>query len=162
MTNKVVKLAVIRDNKERQCPFGLPVTDACYNVGKLVNNMVSMSEMDDEDEINVTRKSNNRIFMFSRESDDNKSEKGKNICKYANHIFKDGKVECSNGHYGEGVGNFTVNPGPLLNTYLGVGYNSQYYTVPFNTDFEGINRYYFASEKNLEIEKTADDDNDEE
>jgi len=165
MTKKIVKLAVIRENRERPCPFGLPIADACYNVGKLVDNMVDVSEMEDEEEKRVTIKANNRTFMFSKESDGNKSEKGKNVCKYANHIFKDseeGKVECSQGHYGEGVGNYNATPGPLINTYLGVGYNSQYYTVPFNTEFEGINRYYFAGEEKAELEKKANDEGDKE
>ena len=160
---KIVKLAVIREDGERSCPFGLPIPDACCNVGSQIDNMVATNEMQNPSKKDTTKKSNNRIFMFSRESGEaftGSIEDCKAKCKFANKMFENGKVECSFGDYAAGLGDFSVNPGPMLNTYLGVGYNSQYYTVPFNVDFDGSNRFYFAKEDNKDMEKTAKEDKD--
>ncbi len=162
MANKLKKTAVIREDDERNCPFGLPITDGCCNVGKLIDNMAAINNIKDKEEKATVKHSNNRIFMFERPGDD---IKGNNKCKYANYIFDEekgeNKVECNFGDTAAGVGHLNVNPGPLVNTYLGVGYNSQYYTVPYNTDFEGVNRYYYASMDEDNINKIAEDDDEE-
>lgn len=164
LPNKIVKLAIVRENSTNKCPFGLDITDSCKCVGKLVNNMTSIIPQDNEQqklttsEIETLKDSNNRILMFAEE----KAEQ----CKYANFIFEDrNMVECSFGDNGSGVGTINnLNSPGTLHQYLGVGF----YSVPigfYNQDLsysDGFQNYvnqYFASNNNQnKIDKKASDD----
>jgi len=80
--NKIVKLSIVRENGEMQCPFGLPITEACKHVGKLIDNMCSIESIEDDEDKELAVKTNNRIFIFEDQSDENKCK-----CKYANVIL---------------------------------------------------------------------------
>ena len=133
---KIVKLSVIRENEERSCPYGLPIIEACKNIGKLIDQMCPLEEVEDEKERELVFKANNRVYLFGK---NDSQEYGK--CKYANVIFDNDKVECSYGDYAAGLGSVSVNPGPMINTYLDLGF----FSVPYNSDYKHFNHYFFAS-----------------
>jgi len=145
---KIVKLSVIREEEERSCPYGLPITEACDSVGKAINEMCPLEDIEDEREKELVAQANNRIFAFDQE---NKEKKGP--CKYANVVFDNEKVECSFGDYAAGIGAVTVNPGPMVNTYLDFGF----FSVPYNSDYTGFNHYFFAQE-DADIKKGGNDE----
>lgn len=130
-------MAVIREENERMCPFGLPIPDACKKVGNLIDNMIPLEKGEDLAQKKIIDKSNNRVFLFMKKDD------AKCKCKYANVIFDNNKVECSYGDYAAGLGVTTVNPGPMINTYFDLGF----YSVPFNSDYRDFNHYFFANEE---------------
>lgn len=145
--NKIVKLSVIRENEERACPFGLPVTEACENVGEHIDDMCPLEDVDDKQEKELVMKANNRVFIFAGKDGENCGQ-----CKYANVIFDNEKVECSYGDYAAGMGVTSVNPGPMVNTYLDLGF----YSLPFNSDYRYYDLYFFASDDD-EIKKDNND-----
>jgi hypothetical protein len=145
---KIVKLCVIREDGERKCPFGLPINEACETVGSSIEDMCPLKEVENEEEKELVSKANNRIFIFDKQSD---KKKGK--CKYANVIFDNDKVECNFGDYAAGLGSATFNAEPMQNSYMDIGF----YSVPFNSNYLGVNHYFFAEEKN-DLKKDGDDE----
>lgn len=134
---KIVKLSIVRENEERSCPYGLPINEACKTVGKFINDMCSLENIEDKTEKEIAETSNKRIYALLKK-DENAGK-----CKFANVIFDNEKVECSFGDYAAGLGPTSVNPGPMVNTYLDFGF----FSVPFNSDYRYLNNYFFASEE---------------
>jgi len=143
---KIVKLSVVRENEERSCPYGLPISEACKSVGKFIDDMCPLEEVEDETERDLVETANKRILAFARGEDAGK-------CKFANVIFDNEKVECSFGDYAAGLGAAPINPGPMVNTYLDFGF----FSVPFNSDYKHFNNYFFASEEQ-KTKKNGDGD----
>lgn len=127
------KLAVIRDNEVKKCPFGLHVPDACFIAGNLVDNMVVIEPKDEdvgltETEINNMIEANRRVLMFSSEKESK--------CKYANYIFKDKQmVECNQDDTGEGLGHGNFKSMPTSPQYLGISFYS-IPVVPYNYNID--------------------------
>jgi len=145
---KIVKLSVVREEEERGCPYGLPISEACENVGKLIDNMCAIEEAEEDAEKELASKSNNRIYMMSNQNDENKEK-----CKYANVIFDNDKVECNYGDYAAGIGSAALNPGPMVNTYMDFGF----YSVPYNSDYTNFNHYFFAKDEGKTKKDGSDD-----
>lgn len=169
---KLVKLAIIRENDEKPCPFGLFIPDGCLMAGCLVDNMTPIEadadnkqiveELPEEDKKTIME-ANNRVLLLSKEP--------KIKCKYANYVFKsnekdsEAKVECSFGDNAAGLGgavNWNASQG--LSNYLGISF----YSLPigfYNQDLtyqEGFSNFvnrYFASEDEPELKKEAEDKN---
>lgn len=101
MTNKkIVKLAVIRTEKDMSCPFGLNIPNGCKNAGELVTQMAPINILVDssEKEKAAIKKANRRLYMWHAPGD---------RCYYAGKIFKGksekGAVECNFGSNAPGI-----------------------------------------------------------
>ncbi len=92
----IKKLAVIRNNEESPCPFGLSIPNMCQNAGQLVDKLVPLDTLGDDatkEELKELAAHNNLIM----------EDAPKQRCKYASEIITSHKaVQCS---YGEGVSN---------------------------------------------------------
>jgi len=158
-SKKIVKLAIIREQGETPCPFGLDIPDGCKTAGKCV---VTMQSIDDPkitgDEREEIKESNKRILMVNS---------GKAKCKYANYLFTNDKVECGFGDHGDGAGAIGFKGTPSMTGYTGlmsvpsydreVDWSSTFGLGGFNTFYNSI-----ASADEDEIQKKAlDEDEDE-
>jgi hypothetical protein len=150
---KIVKLAVIRENEESGCPFGLNIPDACKTVGKLIDQMIPLDSLTEEDEKEITAESNNRIFMF-----DQSQEKGK--CKYANYIIKN-KAECNFGDHAAGKGHIDTTGSPMIGSYLGGGFYSVplgFYNQSLVDVWDNFMNRTFADDDSADIVKEAEEE----
>jgi len=100
---KIRKLAIIRDNENSPCPFGLPITVACHSVGNAVDKMQVLNFDAPDSQIKLE---NQKIWQDNIE---NKK------CKYAAHLFKNKTkvVDCDFGDTAAGLsqdGIFTALP----------------------------------------------------
>ncbi|MFZ4795897.1 MAG: hypothetical protein ACOYMA_00290 [Bacteroidia bacterium] len=157
MKNKIVKLAMIRENDESPCPYGLTIPDACISAGRLVNNMTSLESDDpkkiEKEDVDKIKQSNNRVLMLSKDKPAR--------CRYLNSMFDknefeedtEAKVECSFGDTAAaGVGNANLSATTPLAQYLGVGYFSSplgFYNqdLTYSNGFQAYVNRYFASLK---------------
>lgn len=102
MFKKLVKLAVIRDNDENPCPFGLDIPFACSSAGEYVDRMAPVNILGKDastKEKELIKKSNNRLLVWAIMQGDEEPSK----CKYAAKVFPDKeKVDCSFGDTGSG------------------------------------------------------------
>ena len=155
---KIVRLAIIRENGESSCPFGLTIPDGCSKAGKIIDKMTVIEDQDlsDEDK-NAIIQANMRVLMLSEEP--------KCKCKYANFVFKkeegdeEGKVECDYGDAGAGLGGAvpfgTTEP---LHQYLGVSFNTvpiSYYNqdLTYSDSYNAVINRYYASDESGDLEK---------
>jgi hypothetical protein len=130
------KLAVIRDDEESPCPFGLSIVADCASAGDSVDEMEIITDPEEQESaISRNRK------LFERNVEPKK-------CKYAAHLFKNKKhvVDCDFGdtaaglsqevsfvgspYYsqpdgGSGMGRY-INP-PLMSLPDGMEGGNQYY-----------------------------------
>jgi len=94
---KLVKLAIIRDNNNDPCPYGLSIDFACKNSGEIVNKMFPIdawSEATPEDKQKI-KEANIRLLIWTLMM---KGEQPTQ-CIYADDLFPDkqDKVNCSYG-----------------------------------------------------------------
>lgn len=100
---KIIKLAVIRDNDNEPCPFGLSIPGACKSVGKFIQNMAPLDAMGPDstsEERKQIAKANQRLMriMVMASSEEPQS------CVYAGKLFpKMDKVECNYGDTAPGI-----------------------------------------------------------
>jgi hypothetical protein len=94
--NRKIKLAVVRNNKDDICPFGLNIPQACINAGNSVLNMIPLESRDahyqisDEDRENAIT-NNNKIYKDYISTFGNVSK-----CKYMSSILeKFNSVDCN-------------------------------------------------------------------
>jgi len=126
---KIVKLAVIRDPKDRVCPFGLFVPDACKCAGEKVLQMTPLLTLDDTAKSNDIQlekdpetikeavKSNRSILMW----DDARPAP----CVFCNAVFDEKqKVECSFGDKAAGMGHADFMSFPSYTQYFSMGYSA--------------------------------------
>ncbi len=125
MDKKIVKLAVIRDNKDHVCPFGLHIPTACHKIGRLVLDMTPVLRVDEDgfDTLNIKDKqvlseiinSNLQVMMWS--------DSDPAPCVFANSLFEDKqKVECNFGDQAAGLGHANFGPMPSYTQYFSAGY----------------------------------------
>ena len=126
MSKKLIKLATVRD-KQRVCPFGLPITDGCKCAGNSLGKMTPIMQIKKDFDVPVVNnkealqeiiESNIRIMIW----DNQHNEQGAQ-CKFANIIFegKD-KVECGFGDESNGLGHVDFSPIPSYTSYFSSGY----------------------------------------
>lgn len=90
--SKIVKLAVIRDNENAKCPFGLPVPFGCKYAGNVVERMAPTSilkEASEQDEQKIAS-ANVKLLSWSLMEKDHVPAP----CMYASKVFKEA-VECN-------------------------------------------------------------------
>ena len=156
---KIVRLAIIRENEESPCPFGLNIPDGCLKAGKMIEKMVAIADQDlSEEDKNSIIQANMRVLMLSEEP--------KCKCKYANFVFKkeesgeEGKVECDYGDAGAGLGAVPYGTTEPLHQYLGVSFNTipiSYYNqdLTYSDSYNAVINRYYASDKDPAIKKDS-------
>lgn len=159
---KLVKLAVIRDNIDRKCPFGLKVPGACKTAGDLVKKMAPTSILGpdaEDDEIQELSNANNTLLRIEMPGD---------RCFFAGKIFKDKEaVECNWGSTAPGVGAGDALEGsPFYSrVYNNIAYDGLYsYPLGWYAD-NNISRNLFygiysvqGSENSESLNKTSEED----
>lgn len=112
----IVKEAIIRGDNVRECPFGLPIPEACQNAGDSIGRMSPIEEDDQAEEI---KKANKLVYAY---------HKGCKGCIYAEKILKEhGKVNCDFGDTAAGKKTPALNGSPLYpQTFRGVGLDGLY------------------------------------
>lgn len=125
--NKIIKLAIIRDNTNHVCPFGLHIPAGCGRAGKLVSDMTPVLRVDkdgwdtllikDKNQLSEIIKQNLSVLMWSEEDPQQ--------CIFANFLF-DGKpkVECNYGDEAAGLGHVDFISMPSYTQYFASGYAS--------------------------------------
>lgn len=100
MEKKIHKLAVIRDNKDQKCPFGLSIPFACSSAGEAITKMAPLDvlgEDADESDKEKLAQANQKLLMMQGSG---------GRCAYAGKIFKEhNSVECNFGSNAPGVHN---------------------------------------------------------
>lgn len=119
---EIVKLAIIRKNKNTPCPFGLKIPFACSNAGEITTKMAPVDILGDEaeeDEIKSLVAANRKLLML--EADGHR-------CPYADKIFKDQKaVECNFDSNAPGVSQQGLEPSKFYSkVYNNIGYDGLY------------------------------------
>lgn len=76
------KLAILRSNKDSSCPFGLPITLGCKNIGNSIEHLQLANKDDDEQ--------NKEIIQQNLEILNEKIENGLNLepCPFSRKILK--------------------------------------------------------------------------
>ncbi len=156
-SKKLVKLAVIREDGETPCPYGLNIPDACKTAGNCITSMQLIDgpsiSKDSKDE---TIEANKRILMLNSNKDK---------CKYANYIFENDKVECGCGDRGDGAGPISFRGTPTMTGYNGLLSVPPYErTLDFSSSF-GLGGYFnsiaeLESEYEELIKKATTEDDD--
>lgn len=165
MNKKIVKLAVIRDNENTKCPFGLSVLDACEQVGDLIDKLAPLNtlgdDVSDQEKLQI-KKANLHLFLWNAPGQP---------CKYAAQIIKDkNKVQCSYDDTAPGIKEKgTLQPSILYSKmFEGPGLSGiNSYPLGFYTDYpNNTNGYYgiysLNSDENVDIVKLSSDEIDEE
>jgi hypothetical protein len=98
------KLSIIRGKDVVSCPYGLPIIEACCNIGDNILKMQVLNEMPD-DKIKQAINNNHIIYMTQQIGE---------RCVFANEIMKKyNKVDCSYGDSAAGEGVSYLNPSPF-------------------------------------------------
>lgn len=107
------KLSIIRGETVANCPYGLPIIEACDSVGDIISTMQSLESVEEKDMQNVARK--NKIIYFTQKLDER--------CPFANEVLKKfDRVDCSFSDTAAGEGAHYLTPSPLYpRTFIGDG-----------------------------------------
>ena len=99
----IKKLAVIRQIHHRPCPFGLPIDDACRNIGDGIYRMAPLEQVD-KDDVEKYSDANKKVYLHHRTGE---------RCPFADKIV-DGKpiVHCDFQDGGEGLRDSPMSPSP--------------------------------------------------
>lgn len=103
-----VKQSTIRGSELNDCPFGLPIPNACMCVGEAINRMVPAKNK-------KMIKANRLVYAY---------HKGCKECPFADRILeKYSKVNCSFGDTAQGMKSIPFKASPLYpNTFSGIGF----------------------------------------
>lgn len=138
MKNKKTKLAVIRDDNLRGCPFGLPITEACKHVGDSIHRMAPLSAVDDEAQQEQLKRANALVYVHHKT--------GKK-CPFADKILDNhDKVDCDFGDTGQGQPHVPYRGSPLYpQTFQGIGLDGLYgYPLGFYADNNESRNLFFG------------------
>lgn len=128
----IEKEATIRGEGVRDCPFGLPVPDACNNVGDAINRMAPAEEND------KIKKANRLVYAY---------HKACKNCPYADKILPDySKVDCSFGDTAAGKKSIPFTGSPLYpQTFHGIGLDGLYgFPLGFYADNNESRNLFFG------------------
>lgn len=139
MTKKIVKLAVIRDDGNDPCPFGLPIPFGCKYAGNVIERMAPLDilkEANDRDKKKISA-ANTRLLSWALVDSTYEPTR----CTYAAKIFeKQEAVECNYGDTapGEGQGEAIVRSPPFYSQlFSGIGMHGLYsYPVGYYADYD--------------------------
>jgi len=132
------KLAIIRGDEIRGCPFGLPIVDACENAGKSVDRMAPLTNIEEEGQRDNVAKANRLVYAYHKD--------GK-TCPYADKILKShNKVDCDFGDTGAGQHSTSFRGSPLYpQTFQGIGLDGLYgYPLGFYADNNESRNLFFG------------------
>jgi hypothetical protein len=132
------KLGIIRDNKLKDCPFGLPIPDACQNAGDSVNRMAPLSAVDSDEQKERIKKANSLVYVHHKD--------GKR-CQFADKVLeKFKKVDCDFGDTGQGQRSVPYRGSPLYpQTFSGIGLDGLYgYPLGFYSDNNESRNLFFG------------------
>lgn len=156
---RLIKLAVIRENEgDDQCPYSLPISYACNNVGEAIDQMYPLSHLDkdasDEEKENL-KEANLRILSHNKTN---------TKCKYAAHLFKDKPnfVDCAFNETNESIlPSATILGAPSYSQLLSSIGIDGLFSYPLGAFVEGTSRnlyygiYEWASSKIDKIKKIS-------
>lgn len=152
---KKIKLAVIRDNKLRSCPFGLPIIEGCQCAGDSVHRMAPIGTVKGKEQLERIKKANSLVYIHYKT--------GKR-CLYADKVLeKFKKVDCDHGDTGQGQNSVPYRGSPLYpRTFSGIGLDGIYgYPLGMYSDNNESRNIFFGlfsflgSEKPKELIKLA-------
>ena len=159
MTNekrKKIKLAIIRDDDLRGCPFGLSIPNGCKYVGKAIHRMAPLSAAESDDKKKEQlKKANGLIYVYHKTGQH---------CSFADKILENhDKVDCDFGDTGQGQNSAPFVGSPLYpQTFSGIGLDGLYgYPLGFYADNNESRNLFFGlfsflgSEKPKELIKLA-------
>ncbi len=135
-----IKLAIIRDNDETICPFGLYIADGCRSAGEAIDKMQPLSdEMSDRQKRQVIQQ--NIAILHNNESPSR--------CKYAMRLFpkKPDKVDCNYGDTAAGISKEVSFVGSPFYSQIfnGIGMGGLYnYPVSYQTDGSEYRNLYYG------------------
>jgi hypothetical protein len=140
------KLAVIRDNKDESCPFGLPISWACSNIGGFIHKMALLDVMGSDstpEEKKQIAAANQKLMSWALMMGGEQPKR----CFYAGMLFpeKPDKVECNFGDTAAGIDEKNVLLGsPFYSKiFSGIGLDGMYsYPLGFYAD-KNISRNLF-------------------
>lgn len=99
----IKKLAIIRQSGNNECPFGLPISEACEHAGDSVGRMALLEHADKEDRPRYAN-ANKRVYIHHRTGE---------RCPYADKIVEGAPVvHCDFGDGGEGLRDSPMRPSP--------------------------------------------------
>jgi len=133
-----VKLAVIRGDDLRGCPFGLPIPQACDNVGSSIHRMAPVESDENTEEQENIKKANKLVYVYHKN--------GKQ-CPYADKVLSEhNKVDCDFGDTGEGQSGAPFVGSPLYpQTFMGIGLDGLYgYPLGFYADNNESRNLFFG------------------
>ena len=136
--SKKTKLAVIRDNDLRGCPFGLPIIEACQNAGDAIHRMAPLDAAKEDDKRERIKKANALVYIHHKT--------GKK-CPYADKILEEHKkVDCDFGDTGQGQPHVPYRGSPLYpQTFTGIGLDGLYgYPLGFYADNNESRNLFFG------------------
>ena len=106
------------EQKDKKCPFGLPITLACRNAGDSVTHMCPLEALP-EDKSERIALANKRIYLYHKTGQ---------RCLYAVNVMDEVKaVNCDFGDAGQGMGGMAFSGSPLYaQTFSGIGLDGLY------------------------------------
>lgn len=143
------KLAIIRGDGVRNCPFGLPIIDACKHAGKSVLRMAPLSnDFSDEENKNLAE-ANKLVYAYQKEDQH---------CMYADEVLENqDKVDCDFGDNGQGFHSTDFRGSPLYpQTFHGLQLDGLYgYPLGYYSDNDimrnlPLGLWSLVSSKNIE------------
>lgn len=145
----IKKEATIRGEGVRMCPFGLPIPEACENVGDAINRMAPVEQKTAEASVHVAFvdekaqneqlvKANNIVYAYHKEC---------KKCPYADKILVNNKkVDCNFGDTAAGRKSMPFIGSPLYpQTFVGIGLDGLYgYPLGFYADNNESRNLFFG------------------
>lgn len=128
----IEKDATVRGEGVRECPFGLPIPEACNNVGDAIHRMAPVEESD------RVKKANRLVYAY---------HKGCKNCPYADKILAEhGKVDCDFGDTAAGKKSVPFRGSPLYpQTFHGIGLDGLYgFPLGFYADNNESRNLFFG------------------
>jgi hypothetical protein len=122
------KIAFIRSNDTKICPFGLDITRGCRCAGKSVLQMAPLNAVKDEGRKKTLAKANNLVFLYNKDG---------NECSFSDKILEDfDKVNCNFGDTAEGQKTIPIaGSGLYPTTFSGIGADTlQAFPLGYYTD----------------------------
>lgn len=121
----------IRQNDGDRCPFGLPIPQACENVGPAIERMAP------ENDSEKIGKANRIVYVYHKTCEK---------CPYADKILKKfGKVDCDFGDTGEGEKSVPLAGSPVYPNTFGSGIQGLYgYPLGWYSDSNQSRNMFFG------------------
>lgn len=152
-----IKLAIIRGEGGRGCPFGLNIIDGCKHAGNSIKRMAPLDEKNSKEENQKLSDVNKLVYAYQKEN---------KPCIYADKILENNnKVDCDYGDNGQGLHSIDFRASPLYSqTFHGLMLDGLYgFPLGFYADNQQSRNLFLGlysllgSNTREEIIKLADD-----